>query len=399
MATSHQAMQAAVCFRELLGKVFNDLLEQVPDPAPSLRLDSVKTSLRSISLLYRKGLCRPSQSERSNWNDAAKRCAYFFLYFTHHCYLVYVSLQQVRPVSWKNKSMMKVCSIGGGPGSDLVGVTKFLRDANRFPSSLLQCLVLDLFPNWKLTWDAIYPNLPDDFHVTYKRCDLVRDTILPSDVLSFIRDVDLLTLVKSYSAVSAFFRTAPYRRELLRSILDELKHGCLVLFIDNEYEDDDFEEVFASSSDAFELVADFSGKASSPHGGYYGLISYYCSLFDYKPMRSCNVIIKVFRKNYSATRCCPERSCAKMKKLFDPDTFDASDRRSTYFNTLLRSPPPYVRMESHQANPRPKVRRAALQEDDPPYQPLNRPTTGQAILLVAGIVVFGFFSYVLRQFR
>ena len=103
MATSHQAMQAAVCFRELLGKVFNDLLEQVPDPAPSLRLDSVKTSLRSISLLYRKGLCRPSQSERSNWNDAAKRCAYFFLYFTHHCYLVYVSLQQVRPVSWKNR--------------------------------------------------------------------------------------------------------------------------------------------------------------------------------------------------------------------------------------------------------------------------------------------------------
>ncbi|XP_071787023.1 uncharacterized protein [Asterias amurensis] len=398
MATSYQAMQAAVCFRELLRKVFDDLLEQVPDPAPSLRLDSVKTSLRSISLLYRMGLCRPSKSERSNWNDAANRCAYFFLYFTHHCYLVYVSLQQVQPISWQNKSTMKVCSIGGGPGSDLVGVTKFLRDANRFPSSLLECLVLDLFPNWKLTWDDIYQNLPDDFQVTYKRCDLVRDTRLPSDVISFIRDVDLLTLVKSYSAVSAFFRTAPYQRELLRSILDELKHGCLVLFIDNEYEDDDF-EVFASSSGAFDLVADFSGKASSPHGGYYGLIPYYCSLLDYKPMRSCNVIIKVFRKNYSATRCCPDRSCAIMKKLFDPDSSDASDRLSTYFTPSLRSPPPRVRMESHRANPRPKVRRAALQADDPPDQPLNRPTTGQAILLVAGIGFLVFLSYVSRQFR
>ncbi len=228
MATPSQAMQAAVCFREILTKVFDSLLEQVPGPTwGSLRLGSVSASLRSISLLYRTGLSRASRLERSDWDDAANRCAYFFIYFTHHCYLVYVSLQQIRPdisTRWQNKRSMSVCSIGGGPGSDLVGLTKFLRDTNIFPSSL-HCLVLDLFPNWKLTWDTIYQNLPDHFQVTYKKCDLVRDTRLPSDVISFIRNVDLLTLVKSFSAVSAFFRTDPNRRELLRSILNELKQG------------------------------------------------------------------------------------------------------------------------------------------------------------------------------
>ena len=142
--------------------------------------------------------------------------------------------------------------------------------------------------------------------MSYRKCDLVKDRELPRDVLRFIKDADLLTLVKSFSAVDAFFRNDPNQRKLLRNILSELKQGCLVLFIDNDNQGDTFKEQFASPA-GLDVVFECHGKASSPPGQYSGTTANYCRRLDFRPMRSCDVKVRIFRKHLSIANTATRR--------------------------------------------------------------------------------------------
>ncbi|XP_038055865.1 uncharacterized protein LOC119727863 [Patiria miniata] len=283
-------------FRRILTDILEELVNKVPDRYTS-NTEIVKQSLRKISNWYKNGLRFANSDLRSDWNDPANRCAYAFLYLMHHCYLVYGSLQYSDEVtrSWRNRSSLKVCSIGGGPGSDMVGLTTFLRNKGIFPPSL-ECLVLDLYPNWKDTWDTIYTHLPETFTVTYHRCDLVRDTRLHTRDLQFIKQADIITLSKSFSAVSAFYRANHAKGAFLRDVLQQTKPGCFVLYIDNDCGGcTQFQRDFASRA-GMDLVFEFRGKPTFPKGAYSYTIRKYHNLFEFSPMRSCDVNIQLFRK-------------------------------------------------------------------------------------------------------
>ncbi|XP_038063053.1 uncharacterized protein LOC119733755 [Patiria miniata] len=342
--------RAGEFFRSVLTDVLDDLLDQVPSYqvprylSAEFKSDEVKQSLRSISQVYKKGLSSPYI--RSDWDDAANRCAYVFLYLMHHCNIVFSSLQSnLSEISadWRYKYNLKVCSIGGGPGSDLLGLTTFLRLNQMFPSAL-RCLVLDLYPNWKETWDRIHTCIPGDFKVAYQKCDVVRDTTVSTEVRDFIREADMLTLVKSFSAMSAFFR-ASYQSggDFLRKILRELKPGCFVLYIDNNNDgDNQFRREFALRV-GLEVVYESRGIKTVPSGAYSPTIRKYCRLLDFSPMRSCDVNIQLFRKKYPAI---PSLNINYEFYSYSPHSFNnpplifSSAKRSAKFpqRTLARFP-------------------------------------------------------------
>ncbi|XP_038055863.1 uncharacterized protein LOC119727861 [Patiria miniata] len=282
-------------YRLVLTKVLDDLMDQVGGIS---QIEEVKIALRKISHMYKGGLSIASSQYRSDWSNPANRCAYVFLYLMQHCHLVYFSLEQCTSRilnSWRNKSNLKVCSIGGGPGSDLVGLTTFLRTHGIFPPSL-ECRVLDLYPNWKDTWDTIHQCIPQYFRVAYERCDVVRDMGLTVTTHRFIRQADMLTLVKLFSAVSAFFRADPGRGDLLRSILREIKPGCFVLYVDNQHDiDTQFEKEFASQLGLVK-VFEFRGKPTLPFGQYSSTVRRYHDELQCWPLSSCNVLIQLYEK-------------------------------------------------------------------------------------------------------
>ncbi|XP_038063226.1 uncharacterized protein LOC119733937 [Patiria miniata] len=294
---SPQVHHAADFARGLLTNVLDDLLSQVDG---SSKTDRIKESLGSIREIYQKRLSCASSQYRTDWNDPANRCAYVFLYLLQHCHLVCTSLQinsEEILTAWRRKSNLKVCCIGGGPGSDLVGLTTFLRENNIFPSKL-ECLVLDLYPSWEDAWMSIseYIPCPDRVGVAYRPCNVVNDTLVLNDVREFIKQADMLTFVKSFSAVSAFFRKDSRRGNLLRSFLRDIKPGCFVLFIDNEHvSDGHFQQEFASRV-GLELVFERRGAQTVPRGTYSQTIKKYCRLLECQPMRTCDVIIQLFRK-------------------------------------------------------------------------------------------------------
>ncbi|XP_071805638.1 uncharacterized protein [Asterias amurensis] len=291
---------AANYFRRVLASALNPLLDQVENQDQESKFDDVKVSLRNITKLYKTALNQTTSGSRSDWNDPGNRCAYVFVYFMQHCHLVHYSLQQIQAdisKNWQNKSSLNVCSIGGGPGSDLVGLTRFLTDAALFPPSLT-CVVLDLYPNWKHTWGSIYDQLPETFDVTYRKCDLVNTAALQDDILRVIGKADLLTFVKSFSAVASFLRQDQRRGDRLRAILRALKGGTYVLYIDNTHWDKSFLNNFALPA-GLKVVFDLCGKQNLPFVQHSHTIREFSYLLDFSPMRNCDVTIWILYKNKS----------------------------------------------------------------------------------------------------
>ncbi|XP_022099008.1 uncharacterized protein LOC110983772 [Acanthaster planci] len=289
-------VNAAVFVRGLLGKVLDDLQAEVDGPSKN---DRIKQSIQNISQMYKQGLSRASTNFRSDWNDPSNRCAYVFLYLLQHCHLVYHSIHKSDISKMlSKKKRLKVCCIGGGPGSDVIGLTSFLRENSSLQQSL-DCLVLDLYPTWRDTWHLIRRHMPDGLNlsVTYQGCDLVQDSSVGGNVLGFIQQADMLTFVKSFSTVSAFFRADSRRGDLLRSILQEIKPDCFVLFIDNKHlRDKEFQQQFASRA-GLKLVFEYRGTQTLPNvGPYTTTIKKYSRLLDFKPLRTCDVLIQVFCK-------------------------------------------------------------------------------------------------------
>ncbi|XP_038075249.1 uncharacterized protein LOC119743014 [Patiria miniata] len=296
---SKSQAEAANSFRSLLSNILPDLLREVDG---SSKVEKVKAALRDVSQNYRTGLSTASLRYRTDWKEAANRCAYVFVYLIQHCNLVFYSLMQASErgtVSdyWSDLSTLNVCSVGGGPGSDLVGLTTFLEQSHVYPR-MLNCLVLDLYPTWKRAWDAIAYYLPRQHWVSYKRCDLVGDAGLSADVLQFVRDADLVTLVKSFSAAAAFLRADRSRGSALRAILREIKPGCHVLYIDNDHDgDSQFRNDFADPA-GLDLMFEERDFQSVPSGSYSEIVNKYCSALDFNPMKGCDVNIQLYRKKF-----------------------------------------------------------------------------------------------------
>ena len=119
----------------------------------------LRSCFESISMMYKRRLA--GVGPRPDWGDKHYRCTYIYRFFTMHCYLVYHSLQlscDTLKRLWKHKSSLRVCCIGGGPGSDVVGLTKFLRDNEIVPVHRLKCSIIDLYQEWERSWKKLSKN-------------------------------------------------------------------------------------------------------------------------------------------------------------------------------------------------------------------------------------------------
>ena len=221
---------------QLIGEALPELLDRVRSYNDEHRWSQVRKSLRLISDVYKTQM--HDNEIRIDWRFPVFQCAYVFLYFVKHSHLVYEAMSynhhHFEPV-WRQLRDIQVCSIGGGPGSDIAGVIAFL-EGTTFGVAL-QCSVLDLYPQWEYSWNAIFRNLPSRLSridVGYHRFNLLDINSLTVDNLHRINTADLITFVKSFSTVST--ESSVYCR-VLPLIMKVIKQGGFVLFIDNSAAD------------------------------------------------------------------------------------------------------------------------------------------------------------------
>ena len=257
-------------------------------------------------MIYKQGL--GDTGTRPYWSDTGYRCAYVYRFFTIHCYLVYRSLQLSLVYSgyliwesWRWYPVLRVCCIGGGPGSDVVGLTKFLRDYSLLQESHIEGTIIDLYREWENSWNTITEANPNEFphRVMYLRGNILwTDSQLSPDGLFAIRSAHIITVVKFFSTVAAFIRKDTSHGNLLREIFHEMKPGALVLYIDNLYSNQHVQfQNIAYSGGVRELLFEWHGEMILPDFEQSASTSRISKATDwFKPLKRCTVSIMLLRK-------------------------------------------------------------------------------------------------------
>ncbi|GIY99954.1 uncharacterized protein CEXT_558341 [Caerostris extrusa] len=104
----------------------------------------------------------------TDFNKVAYRCAYLHKYAAFHAALAYEATSRAlteNPLALHStlqsvlsfKRPLKICSLGGGPGTDVIGVLSALHDKlDFFPTS---AVVVDIMAEWKSTLSSVIREL------------------------------------------------------------------------------------------------------------------------------------------------------------------------------------------------------------------------------------------------
>ncbi|GBN34209.1 hypothetical protein AVEN_142084-1 [Araneus ventricosus] len=233
----------------------------------------VQQAIRYMHEVYRgnpENLSKESYSI-TNYNNLAYRCAYLFKYAPIHTALVYEAMSRAlteNPHTFRLfqdlvflKTPFNICSLGSGPGTDVIGVLAAMYDKLCFfPSS---ATLVDIMPEWEGTFRSVVSELRLEdrtygilsasasqryFDWSFIDSDLLEE--VSQDLKLVIESANLITLVKFVSAV-ACKKTS----EMIEKIFQIMRPGAMVLFIDNA--GGGFQELITSAAKKHHLVPIF----------------------------------------------------------------------------------------------------------------------------------------------
>ncbi|XP_055940572.1 uncharacterized protein LOC129971113 isoform X1 [Argiope bruennichi] len=235
----------------------------------------IRTAIQNMKEVYKPNpgsLANPTVSV-ADYNDAAHRCAYLHKYAPFHTALVADMLGRALQQDLNAfqdliyaSGPMNICSLGGGPGSDIFGVLSVLNATfGFFPVS---ATVIDCMENWRdLFYELInelrygnYGALGECVGGQYFDWKYLQHNLLAkmtNQVNTAIARANLVTMIKFVSASSCKDTSA-----MIKKIFTCMKPGALVVYIDNagggfhklvtkEAEDCKFKSVFYLNHETF----------------------------------------------------------------------------------------------------------------------------------------------------
>lgn len=168
-----------------------------------------------------------------DYSDPASRFGYLFMYAAAHGDWVNSVLQKVWSTVHEalEKKVVRVSCIGGGPGSDILGVVKYLglfgKGAQR-----LECYLLDREAGWEGTWSSVEKWLGTRLEVdtTFQRVDVFKPATW-KDRRRFLK-ADLFTMSFFVSEIMSLDKDQKLGF-FWNHLFENAKSGALFLYIDN----------------------------------------------------------------------------------------------------------------------------------------------------------------------
>lgn len=164
-----------------------------------------------------------------DYSDPARRFAYIYRYTTCHANLVNsVIARDGSMEALFERDRLNVACIGGGPGSDFLGILKCCMTNGHNPH--LKCQLLDRDPAWGESWSDVDDKLSTTFRISTGFQPF--DVTSPSSWKSFTKHfhADLITMIFFMSEVYAEREKA---NEYFLALLGGARPGARLLFIDN----------------------------------------------------------------------------------------------------------------------------------------------------------------------
>lgn len=216
------------CFRVVKG-VLDELYNQLPAPS-----EERNTIIQNRLELFRDTYKSLRTGKVPSYNDLFKTYAYTYCYVAAHANIVYnlLNLESSHELAGAFiEREIKLSCIGGGPGSDLLGILKFMQQNDKVGA--LRFDVYDKEENWTIPirmWRKLLPDLYGQFIVSGRFA-----TVDVNDSKSWkkypkIWDADLFTI--SY-LMSEVYSTKNDAEAFFKSLFEKAKPGSFFLFIDN----------------------------------------------------------------------------------------------------------------------------------------------------------------------
>ena len=206
------------------------------------------------------------EREPVDYKDPATRFAYVYKYVASHGDYVVQLLKLTRGelgAVFKDKKARVSC-IGGGPGSDIIAVLKYLADfGSKEPVEKIVCYLLDREQAWADTWTELDDRLEIDhikLSVNFQSLD-VTDPDSWASQKKFL-DADLFTL--SYFVSEVYALDDGVVSDFWANLFKNAKSGALFLYDDNG--SDAFNEYFDKQwkKAGLELIAGESNTSWTP---------------------------------------------------------------------------------------------------------------------------------------
>ena len=174
-----------------------------------------------------------------NYKDPATRFAYVYKYVASHGdYVVQVLnalRQELEGPIFKSESIRVSC-VGGGPGSDIIALLKYLDERKATEKvKKVTCYLLDREQAWADTWTELDDSLKTDLllHANFQPLD-VTDPDSWAQQKKFLQ-ADLFTMSYFVSEVKALDSTGVVTK-FWQTLFQEAKPGALFLYDDNGHD-------------------------------------------------------------------------------------------------------------------------------------------------------------------
>lgn len=223
------AMLDRVRVFDVIGDVLPVLFAQVPGDNEDERSSIVRKRLDDLQEAYSRLQVGPDIS----YKDLAAQVGYLQRHAPAHAYEIYRLIRDQEELRGLfSHRTLKVACIGGGPGTDIIGLAKYVTSKAR--RTALSCRIFDLEPAWVQSWHEIEQRL--------LRCDslsLSCEYSAPFDVtkasswkgyMPRVVDSDLVTIVYCAGELVTRQRSTS---EFLINLLRQIDPGTIVLFVDN----------------------------------------------------------------------------------------------------------------------------------------------------------------------
>lgn len=214
---------------------------------PLINREETAVAVQDILISYSDSGLATKEATTVPYSEPAHRWAYTYLYLTSHVHMVYNCFKDFYEQTaflhdWYLNSVedlglksVGVCSVGGGPGADLLGLSLAFKDFDFKPH--IRGTILDLWINWSENLNGVVHQLNAtenvvSLHAEYEQFEFFTATSDEWNTWSMkaVQSADMVTMVKFLSAVAY---NQGECQKTLAAILRQMKPGALLFVLDN----------------------------------------------------------------------------------------------------------------------------------------------------------------------
>lgn len=269
-----------------------------------LRKADMNRGIRKVGKAYSR-IKNNSPATVVNYEDSSLRFAYIYKFAVCHTAIVRKHVELLKSTDYGfeifqemlrlDEGQLNLCSLGGGPGCEVVGILSQVDQKARKKLFNVDCKILDLCDGWsqslRYVMEAFLKSNLGKNYESRLNCSFIKTdlcSVLDSVSTSAIEEANLVTMVKFVSALPQHCSDSS---NCLQEIFRLMKPGSHLLFLDNC--SGGFYEMVSMVAKENDLVPLFLHKTPYKRGKDFKFSKY---KFSVKPLHSTSVIFAIWKK-------------------------------------------------------------------------------------------------------